>query len=214
LKHLKELYDTRYSQTWEIREPADHIVDFARTLKKAVLILDVGCGAGRNSFFLAREGLHLIGLDISLNALKLASERNQKEKTQCIFVIGTFLNLPFSEGRFDAAFSSYAIENVSLENIKRALSEMKRVVKKGGMMLITLHSPKHWRFRQGKEIANHEFLTFQMIKNKKVEIVTHFFDKEEAERLFQNLGLKLLSIREVLRTDEKQRAHWIAILEK
>lgn len=210
MKHKKDLYETRYSRTWEIDEPADHVVDFARTLKnKAGLILDVGCGAGRNSFFLAKEGFHLIGLDISLSASRLASERNQREKTQCMFVMGTFLHLPFSEERLDAAFSSYAIENVSLEQIKKALSEMKRVVKKGGVMHITLHSPKHWRFGQGKKIANHEFVTFQMIKNKQVEIIAHFFEKEEAGRLFQDIGLKLLSVQEVLSPNEKQRAYLI-----
>jgi len=214
MKRLKDLYEARYSRTWEIDEPVDHIVDFFRILKKkARSILDVGCGAGRDSFFLAGEGFNLVGLDISSNALRLASERNQREKTQCTFVMGTFLHLPFSEGRFDAAFSNYAIENVSLEEIRKALGEMKRVVKKGGVMLITLHSPKHWRFGQGKEIANNEFLTFQMVKNRKVKIITHFFERAEAERLFEDMGLKLLSISEVLRIDEKQRAHWIATLE-
>ena len=213
--HLEDLYETRYSRTWDIDEPADHVVDFVKTLKeKARSILDVGCGAGRDSFFLAKEGFHLTGLDISSNALRLASERNQREKTQCKFVMGTFLHLPFSEGLFDAAFSSYAIENVSLHQIRKALKEIKRVIKRERVMLVTLHSLKHWRFGQGKEIAYHEFLKSRMIKNRKVEIVTHFFEGAEAERLFQDVGLKLLSIRETLRTDEKQRVHWIAILEK
>jgi len=215
IRHIKELLDTMYARTWKISEPADHMIDFARTLKKkAGAILDVGCGAGRNSFFLAQEGFSLVGLDISANALKLATERARREKTQCMFVMGTFLRLPFPDGYFDAAFSSYAIENVSLQLIRRALSEMKRVVKKEGLLLVTLHSPKHWRFGQGKELAYHEFLTFQMIKNSKVEIVTHFFDREEAERLLQDTGLKILSMREILRIDEKQRAHWIITLEK
>lgn len=212
--HLEDLYETRYSRTWDIDEPADHVVDFVKTLKeKARSILDVGCGAGRDSFFLAKEGFHLTGLDISSNALRLASERNRKEKTQSMFVKGTFLYLPFSEGRFDAAFSSYSIENVSLEKIERALSEMKRVIKKGGLLLVTLHSPKHWRFGQGKEIAPNEFLTVVTSGSKKIELIIHFFEKDEAERLFRDIGLKLLSIREVLRTEEKQRAQWIAVLE-
>ena len=211
----RALYTTRYSRTWEMVEPDIHLVDFVGTLKneKALLVLDVACGGGRNSFFLAGKGFHLIGLDISQVALKLASERARSEKTQCTFVLGTFLNLPFRNGNFDAAISTYGIENVSLQEVGRALSEMKRVTKKGGVLFVTLHSEKHWRFGQGKEIDHHEYLTFSKTRNRKIKVVTHFFDREEAKRLFRHVGLKLLSIKETVRTDDKQRAHWIATLE-
>ena len=51
----------------KIVEPDDFIVDFVSTLKerRSKTILDVGCGAVRNTIFLAKEGFHVIGIDVS-----------------------------------------------------------------------------------------------------------------------------------------------------
>lgn len=136
-------------RTAKIDEPDDFIVDFVSRLKedKSAAVLDVGCGAGRNAVFLAKEGFQVIGSDVSPTALKISLQRAENHDFRnCMFIVCSFLSLPFPNSRFDAAFSSYGIENVSLPEIKMALGEMRRVVRKGGLMLTTLHSIEHWRF--------------------------------------------------------------------
>lgn len=133
---------------------------------------------------------------------------------RCISAKHDFLELPFPDAHFDAAFSSYAIENMSLSEIRKALSEMRRVVEDGGLILVTLHSPKHWRFGQGKEVERNTFMVLDKIKGKTVRFTTHFFEKKEAGTLFQNLDLKILSIRESVKISDKQRAHWVVLSEK
>ena len=217
MRKYEDLYRMGYVRTARTVEPDDFIVDLVSPLNEKGIktILDVGCGAGRNAVFLAKEGFYLVGLDISATALGLALKRTYDEKTRdCMFVVGTFLKLPFQDGCFSSASSSYGIENVSLPEIKRALSEMKRVVRKGGLMLLTLHSRKHWRFGLGEEISSHTFLTVDTIQGERFEFVTHFFGKEEAERMFHNLDLKILSIKEVVRITDKRRAHWTILSEK
>jgi len=217
MRKYEDLYRMGYARTARTVEPDDFIVDLVSPLNEKGIktILDVGCGAGRNAVFLAKEGFYLVGLDISATALSLASKRSHSEKIRnCLFVVGTFLNLPFQDGCFSSAFSSYGIENVSLPKIKEALSEMKRVVRKGGLLLVTLHSRKHWRFGLGKETSPHTFLTVDTIQGKRFEFVTHFFGKEEAERMLNNLDLKILSIKEVLKITDKKRAHWTILSEK
>lgn len=217
MRKYEDLYRMGCVRTAEIVEPDDFIVDLVSQLNEKGIktILDVGCGAGRNAVFLAKEGFYLVGLDISATALGLALKRTHDEKTRnCRFVVGTFLKLPFQDGCFNSAFSSYGIENVSLPKIKKALSEMKRVVRKGGLMLVTLHSTKHWRFGLGKETSPHTFLTVDTMQGKRLEFVTHFFGKEEAESVFHNLDLKILSIKEVPKITDKKRAHWTILSEK
>ena len=217
MHRYEELYRMGHVRSAKIVEPDDFIVNFVSTLKKkgSKTILDVGCGAGRNAVFLAKEGFYVVGLDISPTSLKLALEKaNDENVNNCIFVTHDFLKLPFPDAHFDAAFSSYGIENVSLPKIKKALSEMKRVVRNGGLILVTLHSTKHWRFGQGKKIGSHTFLTSDTIEGEKFRIISHFFEKETAERLSQDLNLKILSIREAVKVFDKQRAHWIILSEK
>ena len=217
MHQYEDLYRMSHVRTARIVEPDDFVVDFVSPLneKGSRTILDVGCGPGRNTIFLAKEGFYVVGVDISPTALKLALEKAINENLEnCIFVTNDFLKLPFPDAYFDAAFSSYGIENMSLPKIKEALTEMKRVLRNGGSMLVTLHSPRHWRFGLGKKIEPHTFLTTSTIKGKKFRFITHFFEKEDAERLFQDLNLKILSIREIVKISDKRRARWIILLEK
>jgi len=210
----EDLYRMGHVRTAEIAEPDDFIVEFSLNLKqrRAKRILDVGCGAGRNTVFLAREGFKVVGLDVSPTAVKLASKRADNENVKnCMFVAGSFLDLPFPDAHFDAAFSSYGIENVPLSGIKKALSEMKRLVRDIGMMLVTLHSTRHWRFGKGRQIGPHTFMTSDEIEGKQFRFVTHFFGEEDARRLFQELNLKILLTKEVVRITGNRRAHWIVV---
>lgn len=217
MNQYEEAYRAGRVRTAKIVEPEDFIVDFASTLRKkgGGTVLDVGCGAGRNTVFLAKEGFCVVGVDISPTALKIALERARSENVErCIFVKHDFLELPFPDAHFDAAFSCYGVENTTLPNIKKALSEMKRVVGDGGLVLATLHSHKHWRFGHGKKIGPNTFMTFERTKGKTVRFLTHFFEKEEAESFFQILNLKVLSIREQVQESDKRRAHWVVLSEK
>ena len=213
----EEAYRGGQVRTAKITEPEDSIVSFAQILRRkgCQTVLDVGCGAGRNAVFLAEEGFYVVGVDISPTALELALEKaRSKGVDRCVFVKHDFLELPFPDARFDAAFSCYAIENMSLSGIRKALSEMRRVVEDGGLILVTLHSPKHWRFGQGKEVGRNTFMVLETIKGKTVRFTTHFFEKQDAEGLFQNLDLKILSIREQVKVSDKQRAHWVVLSQK
>ena len=117
MSHYEQLYRKGYVRTANIVEPDDFIVDFISTLqdKQSSTIIDVGCGAGRNAVFLAKQGFYVVGVDISSTAVELALQKAKKQNVKnCVFVEHDFLFLPFPNGQFDAAFSSYGIENVSL----------------------------------------------------------------------------------------------------
>lgn len=217
MSHHEYFYRIGHVRTATIDEPDDFVVDFVSRLeeKKSTAVLDVGCGAGRNAVFLAREGFPVIGSDVSPTALMISMQRaDDDDSRNCMFVVSSFLKLPFPDSRFNAAFSSYGVENVSLPEIKKALGEMKRVVRKGGLILSTLHSTGHWRFGQGKRIGPHTFMTFNVIEGKEFRFITHFFEEEDVERLFRNLNLEILSIKEMVKTTDKKRAHWIIVSEK
>ena len=92
-------------------------------------ILDVGCGTGGN---LTLFNGFVVGLDISSQALELA----QKRKPDAVLCRGEAENLPFKDESFDLVLALDLLEHLP-DDIK-GLSEMYRVLKKGGNALITV----------------------------------------------------------------------------
>jgi demethylmenaquinone methyltransferase/2-methoxy-6-polyprenyl-1,4-benzoquinol methylase len=98
--------------------------------------LDVCCGTGDFAFALRRtvgpEG-RVVGVDVSLEMLKVAREKSGRNQLYVDFRYGDVLELPFAGGEFDACTVGFGIRNVT--DITRAFSEMRRVCRPGGRVV-------------------------------------------------------------------------------
>lgn len=74
------------------------------------------------------------GTDFCAEMLELAPEKAQKAGLIIDFQVADAMNLPFGDGQFDISSISYGIRNVS--DPARALSEMARVVRPGGYVMV------------------------------------------------------------------------------
>lgn len=105
-------------------------------------VLDAGCGSG---FFL--QGISTftkelcVGVDLCNNAIKMAKKASNQGNTAWITASTT--HLPFREEVFSKILSNHVIEHIS--NYRDAISEMGRVLKKGGKLVIATPS-KHMHF--------------------------------------------------------------------
>ncbi len=98
-------------------------------------VLDVCCGGGRHSFFLARRGLEVIGLDLTPELIKEANERGRRFGLEVPFMVGDATCLPFRDESFDyvICIGSLMCLPTTLQR-KQALMEMTRVLKVGGRL--------------------------------------------------------------------------------
>ncbi len=97
-------------------------------------VLDVGCGPGRHSLALARLGIDVVGLDISLPFLQAAGPGR--------WVRADARAIPFVRGRFDAAFSLCQGGFGLLGGVDDAavLSGMAAAVRAGGRVAVSAFS--------------------------------------------------------------------------
>jgi demethylmenaquinone methyltransferase/2-methoxy-6-polyprenyl-1,4-benzoquinol methylase len=93
-------------------------------------ILDIACGTGTSSASIARSGATVVGLDFSAGMLVQARKKHGNVE----FVLGDAEKLPFVSDEFDAVTVSFGLRNVN--DPKVALSEMFRVLKPGGRLVI------------------------------------------------------------------------------
>ena len=116
-----------------------HPGGFAETLKQleqyplptGSRILEVGCGTGRTSCYLAARGHEVVGLDIRPDMITKAKNRADKENATVIFLEGDAISLPFPDESFDVIL----VESVSIfTDTGKALSEYYRVLRSGGQL--------------------------------------------------------------------------------
>ncbi len=105
-------------------------------------LLEVGCGAGNNLWFAAREGIETTGIDASKSAINYAKKRFENEGLSGNFHVGDFTNLPFDDNYFNFAIDRAAITSAGLSNGAKAVSEIHRTLKKGGRFYSELFSKK------------------------------------------------------------------------
>jgi demethylmenaquinone methyltransferase/2-methoxy-6-polyprenyl-1,4-benzoquinol methylase len=108
--------------------------------------LDVATGTGDLAVELARRGADVTGLDFSERMLELA----RAKCPQIEWVEGNALELSFADGEFDAVTVGFGARNFS--DLDRGLSEMARVAKPGGRVVILeittpSRPPLSWFFR-------------------------------------------------------------------
>jgi ubiquinone/menaquinone biosynthesis C-methylase UbiE len=97
---------------------------------KGKKILDVGCGKGRYSYWFIKYGADVFGIDPVAEFLKIACRNVDRAK----FCAASALDLPFRDNSFDYVCCIEALQHIS--NTQKAISEMSRVLKSGGKIII------------------------------------------------------------------------------
>ena len=96
-------------------------------------VLDLGCGNGRFSEIF-REDIDYVGVDNSEKMIEIAKKEHSGKK----FQIAGALNLPFPDNYFDVIFSFAVIHHIPSKELRlRFLSEAKRILKPGGILILT-----------------------------------------------------------------------------
>lgn len=150
LKLSQEKWDKKYQQDYKkniIKElnyqdkkfflPTWSQISQHFSLKKGENFLELGCGLSFFSRHLAKLGMTVVGIDISLEALKLAKAVFDKEKiTNYLFVRGNVLSMPFKSNSFSLIYGAGVIEH--FKDTFSAVKELQRVLKKGGVAYNTV----------------------------------------------------------------------------
>jgi len=100
-------------------------------------LLEVGCGTGLLLRRFSRLARRAIGVDLSPGMLAVARQRG------LTVVEGSVSQLPFEAASFDVVVAFKTLPHVP--DLRRALSEMARVVRPGGVLVVGLYNPRSLR---------------------------------------------------------------------
>lgn len=148
--------------------------EFAKKyLKPDFVVLDAACGTGYGSEILSGVVKKVVGLEISDHALSWAKSHHQKNNIE--FKKANLNNpIDLSNNYFDAVVSFETLEHV--ENQDSLLSEFKRVLKPGGVLIIS--SPDREIITE-KGGARNEYHINELSKKEFVGLMKKYFYAEE-----------------------------------
>ena len=205
------------------RYPFDQVVSFLyrnfdrHKPRAETRLLEIGCGAGNNLWFAAREGFTVSGVDGSPSAVEFAKKRFADEGLKGDLRVTDFIDLPFKDGSFDFVIDRAALTCSGTSAAQKTVAEVRRVLAPGGKFFFNPYSDRHSSFASGK--PGPEGVTVDITGGTLVDIGPIFFyGKRDLQALFA-AGWKLVSVRHVEYLEELEplyncHAEWIVIAEK
>ena len=127
---------------FSISRPASVLPGFCdRYLKKGDMVLDIGCGGGRNASYLAGRGFQVYGVDIAPGAVEFCVKRLAQHQLSGVFRQGTFDSIPFPDNKFAAVVCIASLDHITLDCARDSIAEIRRVLSDGGVVLLTFDPP-------------------------------------------------------------------------
>lgn len=142
--HWDEMYD-RPAQAipWEIAEPPKDLTDFLRTYGRRGSALDIGCGTGNYSVYLASAGFQeVLGVDFSAKAIEIARARVFKLRANVSFQQADVLELSACLGgkTFDFILDYSILHHISDEDSEKYAEQCYRALKPDGRLLLVCYT--------------------------------------------------------------------------
>ena len=153
------------------------ITEFIKIVRKNGKILDLGCGPGHHSKYFSNLGFDVIGIDLSLEMIKIA----KRESIKSVFQVMDILDLNFEKDTFNGIWASASLLHVPKSKIKFVLKKLKEILIENGILYISLKQG------EGSEI---------FIDNRYGGVEKHYvyYYPEEIEKLLKNVGFNIIEI--------------------
>jgi 2-polyprenyl-3-methyl-5-hydroxy-6-metoxy-1,4-benzoquinol methylase len=140
-------------------------------------LLDLSCGEGYNTRILAKKGARVIGVDFSKDMIKLARQREKKDRLGIRYFVSDAADLKELESeRFDIVTCFMAL--MDIERYEDAISQVARVLKKNGRFVFSITHPcfeccdtvdgetiAEWKYEEGGDNATEREVEHLEVRN-------------------------------------------------
>jgi ubiquinone/menaquinone biosynthesis C-methylase UbiE len=168
-------YDEETKDFWS-RFPDTIIIKFVLELGKESKVLDLGSGPGRDGLILKNNGLEIVCLDASEEMVKLCEEKGLKA------VKGDLLDIPFKDNSFNGVWSYTSLLHIKKNQISKAIIEIKRVLRPGGILGLGLIEGEGELYRESSGVNMPRWFAF--------------YTREELENIFSENNLEIVYFEE------------------
>lgn len=160
VKHWDDMYDLPLGDIpWEIEQPPDELVELIKSKQiTGGKALDIACGTGNYSFYLAKHGFIVTGIDFSKKALDIAKSNNKKLNLAVTFklVDVTKISTVAPDETFDFILDYSILHHLEPAITNDYAEQCARLLKSDGKLLLVCYSDKD-EFANGDRSATGKY---------------------------------------------------------
>lgn len=175
--------DAKY---WDIPDPIIYYLEKRWTDNKFKTFLDIGCGKGRHSLFMARAGFDVYAFDISDTCVQTLEKKATKLHYRMNLKTCDMHEFPYEDNSIDCMLALSSINHTDTKGFKKILGEIYRVLVPGGEVYLTLGSKDSEQFTRKDNIPLDDNTRLR-VEDGFTEKIPHFFvDDEDCRTLFND----------------------------
>jgi len=176
-----------YSKRKLIKKPSPFAIEIVKHLDADKILLELGCGNGRDSFFFAEHGVNVIALDLSNQVIDI--DKESSENKAITFLIKDFTRLNNNEfGSLDYIYSRFTLHSVDKTDYQRTIEwASNNLNEEKGLFFIEARTIKDPLYGVGEAVKDDGFITTHYRR---------FFKVQEIMNELKDLGFNLLHVSE------------------
>jgi len=102
---------------WELGRPRKVLVELFESNKvRKSKTLNICCGAGTNTVYIASKGFEVTGIDRAPKAIEIAKEKARNAGVKIRFIVGNAVHLPFDDEEFEFIFDTSCFHHILPED--------------------------------------------------------------------------------------------------
>ncbi|MBE5813458.1 MAG: class I SAM-dependent methyltransferase [Clostridiales bacterium] len=180
--------------------------------------LDLGCGLGRHSIYMASHGFDVTSVDLSDYGINYLNEWSKKENLTIKTAISNMLSLPFPDNSFDCIMAYNVIYHTDTNGFIATLNEVKRILKPDGELFITLISKNTYSFKNADKNRLLDQNTLLRDEDETEKNVPHFYvNIDDIKKLFSDWNFELTPVEFCeynMGNTEFYSTHWTLLVKK
>ena len=176
-------------------KPQEDISRIAKLFKKKGVkkILDLGCGSGRHTVYLVEHSFEVYGIDIAPKGVKITKDWLKKEKLKANLKVGNiYKKLPYPNHFFDALISTQTLHHNRINNIRKLIKEIERVLKTNGLIFVTVSKKGSKKAIPKEKMWQIKFIaprTFVPLSHDEKGLIHYRFNKKLLRKEFKNFKI-------------------------
>ena len=175
---------------WNYETPPDSLIELVNREKiKPCKTIDLGCGIGNYTIYIATKGFNVTGIDISPSAISIAKKKAKEKGVECNFLVADIVsNIEDFKINFDFAYDWELLHHIFPDKRQKYVENVYKILNPKAKYLSVSFSEKDPCFGgQGK------------YRETPLGTVLYFSSEEELKNLFESyfkiIELKTIEIR-------------------